>query len=103
MEHMQRYPLTIVFNTRETIDTIDSIARKHNASRTETLNTLLALYDEDTFNKELPNVLTKMAEKKKALLEQTQANRKETRKLAALLNDNPELLAKFKRELANEE
>ena len=103
MEHMQRHPLTIVFNTRDTIDTIDSIARKHNASRTETLNTLLALYDEDAFNKELPNTVSKMAEQKKTLLEQAKANRRETRRLATLLNNNPELLEKLKKELANEE
>jgi hypothetical protein len=102
-ERMKRHSLSIIFNSKDPIDIFDDIAKKHNSSRTETFHTLLEIYNEDEFNKALPNAKKKMADRKKALLDQAKANRRETRRLATLLNNNPELLEKLKKELANEE
>lgn len=92
----------MAFNTPEPLEQVNEIARIHNCSRTDTVMTLLAMYSADVFSKELPKTLDKRKLEKKMLIEESKRKRKEARELAVLLNDNPELLERLKKELAND-
>lgn len=97
-----RHVFSCSFAYEEPLLRVNEIARIHNCSRTDVLETLLQMYNAESFSAELPKFLNKKKEQKKALLAESRKKRNETKELATLLNNNPELLERLKRELAND-
>jgi hypothetical protein len=100
---MEKFTLSMAFNTTEPLEQVNEISRIHNCARTDTVMTLLAMYDADAFSKQLPKTIEKRKQEKKILIEESKRKRRETQELAALLNKNPELLERLRKELANDD
>lgn len=99
---MEKFTLSMAFNTNEPLEEVNEIARIHNCSRTDAVMTLLAMYDKDTFSRTLPSVLEKRKAQKKELIEESKRKRHEAKKIAAMLDKNPELLEQLRKELADD-
>ena len=91
---------SVVFGSKFPIDKINELIAKHECSRADVLEVFLRhFYTPQEFGKRLSEWLT---EKQKIRQETLQANReklKEGRRLVKLLQDNPEMMEKLKKEL----
>lgn len=98
----QRHVFSCSFPTEEPLKQVNEIARHHNCSRNDVIETFLMMYTPELFSETLPKFIEKKKQIKRKTMEVVREKRKQTKEITELLKNNPELLDKLKKELADD-